>query len=277
MRTRPRFLLAATLLVLAGCTPEGSPGVAAPDDAGFIGAASNGACTLDVPDAEAYLHLDALLAEIDALEASGALNAGQARALRNHLGSARRHIEEGNYCPALDQLVAFRDHVEEFVDDGILTEQQAGPLSSGANDIIDGPPAPPNQVIIDAPSPAAGTYGASDAAFGPALTPAGVPGQVVLADDGSGTTSDGCEPFVAFPAGAIALVDRGQCTFTVKAANAQAAGAVALIVANNLAGQAFTLGGSDPSIVIPAVMITLADGATIRAGLPASGAVRSTS
>jgi hypothetical protein len=137
----------------------------------------------------------------------------------------------------------------------------------------------PNLVRIDAPSSAAGTYQAAGAAFGPAPSLAGVSGDIVYVNDGvegegdpPGTVNDGCEPFTV-PEGAIALVDRGFCGFVVKAANAQAGGASALIVANNVAGTPGTLGGSDPTITIPAVHVSLDDGNTIKGGLPATGTV----
>ena len=131
----------------------------------------------------------------------------------------------------------------------------------------------PNRVTIDAPSSAAGTYQAAGANFGPAPDDTGVTGGVVLVNDGAGTTTDGCQPLVGFPAGSIALVDRGGCNFTVKANNAQDAGAVAMIVANNAGGAPFTMGGTDPGIAIPSVMISRDDGNTIKAGLPAFGTV----
>jgi hypothetical protein len=130
-------------------------------------------------------------------------------------------------------------------------------------------------VEIDPPSAAAGSYPAAGAVFGPEPTATGVSGQVVLADDGSTAPTLACQPLVGFPAGAIALVDRGTCAFTVKVGNAQAAGAVAVIVANNLPGAPITMGGTDPTITIPAVMLSLAEGAGIRAGLPATGTVGS--
>jgi hypothetical protein len=137
----------------------------------------------------------------------------------------------------------------------------------------------PNTVTINAPSSAAGTYEAAGAAFGPAPTEAGLSGNIVLIDDGvagtpGGTVTDGCEPFTV-PAGAIALLDRGFCNFTVKVANAQAGGASAVIVADNAPGTPTTMGGSDPSITIPSVRVSLADGNTIKAGLPASGTIAS--
>jgi PA domain/LVIVD repeat len=134
-------------------------------------------------------------------------------------------------------------------------------------------PAQPNLVTIDPPSSAAGTYLASGAAFGPVPSLAGTAGNVVLVNDGSALPTEGCSPLVGFPAGAIALIDRGTCSFVQKVGNAQAAGAIAVIVVNNVAGPPTTMGGTDPTITIPSVMVSLADGAVIKAGLPATGRV----
>jgi PA domain/LVIVD repeat len=143
----------------------------------------------------------------------------------------------------------------------------------------------PNVVSVDPPSSAAGDYEAAGAAFGPAPTATGFSGDIVAVNDGvvgapvppsttPGTVTDGCEPFDV-PDGAIALIDRGFCAFVIKVANAQAAGASGVIVANNVAGTPITMGGADPSITIPAVHVSLADGNAIRAGLPATATVSS--
>lgn len=127
----------------------------------------------------------------------------------------------------------------------------------------------PNVVIVNSPAPIAGNYIATGAAFGPTFATAGAKtGALVMANDGTGTTSDGCEAFVGFPAGAIAVVDRGTCTFVVKVKNAQNAQAVAVVVLNNAAGDPISLGGTDATINIPAGMLSLADGNLIRAQLP---------
>ena len=131
----------------------------------------------------------------------------------------------------------------------------------------------PNVVVVDPPSAAAGQYFATGADFGPEPTPAGFAGDIVLVNDGSADPTLGCDPLVGFPAGAIALVDRGVCPFTQKVGNAQAAGAGAVIVANNVPGDPITMGGADPTIVIPSVMVSLPDGNTIKGGLPATGTV----
>ena len=74
--------------------------------------------------------------------------------------------------------------------------------------------------------------------------------------------------FASFPSGDVALVDRGACTFGTKHANAVAAGASAVLIANNVAGPPVsgTLGGSFPGEA-PAVGLSQADGATIAAQL----------
>ena len=52
------------------------------------------------------------------------------------------------------------------------------------------------------------------------------------------TNALGCDAaaFAGFPAGNIALISRGTCSFAVKATNAQAAGASAVVIYNNSAG-----------------------------------------
>lgn len=92
-------------------------------------------------------------------------------------------------------------------------------------------------------------------------------------NDGTANPTLGCSPLIDFPAGAIALIDRGVCAFVDKVRNAQAAGASAVIVANNLPGDPFTMGGDAPDVVIPSVMVSLPDGTVIKVGLPATGTV----
>jgi hypothetical protein len=126
-----------------------------------------------------------------------------------------------------------------------------------------GDPVPPPMVTVHDGS-AAGEYVATAAAYGPTSDAAGISGDIVYA-------GLGCDPLVGFPDGAIALVDRGVCPFVDKTTNAEAAGASAVIVANNAAGTISMAG--DGAFAIPSVMISQADGTTIKAGLPASGTV----
>jgi hypothetical protein len=147
--------------------------------------------------------------------------------------------------------------------------------------VPDNPTDLPRRVTVNT-GPAAGQYQATGAAFGESLTAEGFTGNIVAVDDGvvgagttPGTVTDGCEPYTV-PAGSIALVDRGFCGFVVKAAIAQAAGAGGMIVANNAPGNPITMGGADPNVTIPSVMVSQANGATIRAGLPANATLSRT-
>jgi hypothetical protein len=114
-------------------------------------------------------------------------------------------------------------------------------------------------LVINAPTP--GSCAAGSASFGPPLTGAGVTGDVVLANDGVAdpTTSNACTALPPAP-GKVVLVDRGVCGFTVKVKNAQDAGAIAVIVANNNGGPVLGLGGGDATIVIPSLGISNANG-----------------
>lgn len=88
----------------------------------------------------------------------------------------------------------------------------------------------------------------------------------------TGTTSsadDACSGLAAGSlAGMAALVRRGTCSFIIKAQNAQAAGAAAVIIYNNTAGRfAGTIAGS--GVAIPTVQISDTEGALIDSRLMA--------
>jgi hypothetical protein len=132
------------------------------------------------------------------------------------------------------------------------------------------------EVNVYSPPAVAGAYRIGTASFGPALGSPGISGDVVLADDGAAPTADACTPLTngAAIAGKIALVDRGICAFVIKVKNAQDAGAIAVLVADNAAGDPPAgMGGADPTITIPSVRITQALGAAIKAQLAAAATV----
>jgi extracellular elastinolytic metalloproteinase len=132
-----------------------------------------------------------------------------------------------------------------------------------------------NQVAVNGVA----DFGAGWARYGPPATNAGASGPIVLVNDGRALPTQGCGPLVGFPAGAIALVDRGTCPFQVKTQNAQAAGASAVILADNTSeANPPILAGSfvNAPETIPTVSVTQANGAAIKAALPADGTVRKT-
>jgi hypothetical protein len=123
---------------------------------------------------------------------------------------------------------------------------------------------------VGAPPAVAGIKEAGIAQFGPLAFD--LAGELALARDAADvdgpTTTDGCSPYANANAvaGKIAVVDRGTCLFVVKARRAQDAGAVALLVINNVEGS-ITMAGNDPAITIPIVSVSLADGTAIKAEL----------
>ena len=80
------------------------------------------------------------------------------------------------------------------------------------------------------------------------------------------TQSNGCTSVDPGTSGKLAIIDRGTCTFSQKIANAKAAGAVGVLIINNVAGDpiamARTAGFDDD---LPAVMIGKNEGAALRA------------
>jgi hypothetical protein len=118
---------------------------------------------------------------------------------------------------------------------------------------------------------AAGNYPVGDASFGPPLSNPPVAGQLMPVVDQADGTGLACAPLSALNAlavhGNIALVDRGSCGFVTKALNVQAAGALGMVVADNQPGDVAGMSGNDPSITIPSVRITQADGVTLKAAL----------
>src|SRR5436309_4716968 len=91
------------------------------------------------------------------------------------------------------------------------------------------------------------------------------------------TQSNGCASVDPGASGKLAIIDRGTCTFSQKVANAKAAGAVGVLVINNVAGDPTAMGrsaGFDDDL--PAVMISKNDGAALRASGATTAAAQPT-
>jgi subtilisin family serine protease len=125
-------------------------------------------------------------------------------------------------------------------------------------------------IEITAPTDVAAKILMREASFTPALTrdkPVEAP--LVTADDGqgqiqngaTGSIRDACQALANGKAmkGNIALVERGGCEFDVKVSNAEAAGAVGVVVYSNNGGP-IVMNGTTGNVHIPAVMIGNADG-----------------
>lgn len=126
------------------------------------------------------------------------------------------------------------------------------------------------ELLIQQPPEIAGIMEINTASFGPPFPATPLQGEIACMLDEAGavgTNLDGCSPALNPEdlVGKIALVDRGGCLFSEKVANAQNAGATAVIIANNAGSSPPGLGGVDDTITIPTVGIGSSDGARLRA------------
>lgn len=181
-----------------------------------------------------------------------------------------------NFLGYPDQWSRFeRDNLISKHWDQMIDIERAFSATNGPNLVWSGPAVtaeapnvlgPAQVILVNAPPPIDGAelpFGTAN--FGPMVPAGGLEGYVMLANDGVGAPSDGCEPLANNLTGKIALIDRGSCNFTAKAINAQDAGAIGVIIANNVPGATPPgLGGSDPAVVVPTVSVTLNDGALLR-------------
>ncbi|HHG83709.1 MAG TPA: PKD domain-containing protein [Bacteroidetes bacterium] len=136
-----------------------------------------------------------------------------------------------------------------------------------------------NLLTVNAPSTIAGMYNAAEAAFGPGVPTTPLTADVILVDDNANPDpNDGCQTILNTAAvnGKIAILNRGNCAFVIKVMAAQAAGAVAAIVVNNLGGPPFQMGGASASITIPSIMISNADGSALIAQIQNNNNVNAT-
>jgi Zn-dependent metalloprotease len=136
----------------------------------------------------------------------------------------------------------------------------------------------PISMVINSPASAAGPCTAVPASFGPVFSQAGVTTDVVVGQDAANpqgpATTDGCTALSngAAIAGNFVYVDRGTCTFQVKADNAAAAGAEGIIVGDNVAGRPpISMSGTSG---IFGAMVTLEDGARIKGAGTVNATIR---
>jgi|CoawatStandDraft_6_1074263.scaffolds.fasta_scaffold01880_3 hypothetical protein len=136
---------------------------------------------------------------------------------------------------------------------------------------------PGAKLKINSPADIAGEYFYTiTTAFGGVLETA-VTGEFVLAVDGTDPTDDACSALTntAAMSGKIAILKRGVCSFDDKVKRAEDAGAIAVIVINNVAPGTISMGGDgldatetiELNITIPSAMVSLEDGNVIVAEL----------
>ena len=115
------------------------------------------------------------------------------------------------------------------------------------------------------------SYNASS--FGPIVPAVASLGALATITTQGGELGPGCSPFDAANAaaarGKVPIISRGGCTFAIKVKNAQDAGAVGVVLANNAAGD-LVPGGADTTITIPSVGVTQEVGDSLKAAVAAA-------
>jgi hypothetical protein len=135
--------------------------------------------------------------------------------------------------------------------------------------VWDGPTDPTqNELRITAPAAIAGSYLATFGGFG--AQQFDLIGQAISANTTAGLT-DGCAGYANGVFNQkIAYIDRGSCAFVIKVKNAQNAGALGVIIGSNSTNPISAMGGTDPTITIPSMLVEQATGASIKANVPVS-------
>jgi subtilisin family serine protease len=118
--------------------------------------------------------------------------------------------------------------------------------------------------FVGAPVTVSGsTFGAAAGEF--AVVEADLTAALGVVEGTTNGLSDACSALNVNLAGTIALVSRGVCSFSTKIRNAQNAGAIAVLVANNQQGDptAMATDGTPNQPTVPAYMVSLGTGQAI--------------
>jgi len=140
--------------------------------------------------------------------------------------------------------------------------------------------APPvAEFVVHSPPAVARPWAIATGLFGAPVYEYDATGDLELVDDGSANPSEGCNPPIGFTVGNIAMIDRGNCEFGLKASLAQAAGAAGVVIVNDVPAQGIDLlmgaGAFRATVLLPTVLLSTADGDLLKAEM-AVGPVNAT-
>ncbi len=113
----------------------------------------------------------------------------------------------------------------------------------------------------------AGTsFPAQQASFSSNILDDGFTGELVLVNDGVNITSDAAEVIINTTelSGKIALVDRGLVNFDLKVSRAQDAGALAVVIANNVGGDALITPSGESTDPVPVIFVSENSGINLK-------------
>ena len=152
---------------------------------------------------------------------------------------------------------AYSDIFGEVVDilNGAGTDSPNAQRAAGSCSVYGGKSSP--SLTVSSPAEVAGDYLVGGAEFNPVSAP--VSAEVANADP-----NNACSTVAGSISGRIALVDRGDCPFVEKVVNAQAAGAVGVIIVNNVDDGVIKMAGDSTDIDIPSVFIGQSNGEALK-------------
>lgn len=144
--------------------------------------------------------------------------------------------------------------------------------------IWDKPENPFDLFTVNSPEQFAGVYEVTPTSgWAGEITSIPLTAEIVPVDDGTPFGIEGCGEIVNDLTGKIALVSRGTCEFGLKALNAQNAGAVAVIIYNNVGGMVSMSAGSDGGeVIIPTVFMGNDNGSQFYNFLSGDGVINAT-
>lgn len=126
----------------------------------------------------------------------------------------------------------------------------------------------PIALIVSAPADIAGNFAYNAATFGPKPKPDNFKGSVAVpSGDNLACNVNSASAPVQGVSGKIALIDRGSCAFTEKSLNAQAGGAVGVIIANNADANVIPSGDA-PFLTIPVIAVNMSTGTIFKNAIP---------
>jgi hypothetical protein len=180
--------------------------------------------------------------------------------------------------------------------DGVIAEAQDGGGLNNANFATgtDGVPPRMQMYLWSSPGevlgtyftindgPLAGSYYSLDSQFAPSLPTIPITADLVLVEDDDAGDSedphDACDDLTNGDSlvGKIAVIRRGSCDFVAKAQRVQDAGAIAIVMVNNVYGDPIVMGGTGTDITIPAIMIYKLDGENVIASLQNGDTINAT-
>ena len=111
------------------------------------------------------------------------------------------------------------------------------------------------------------SYPALKADFSSSISDDGFTGELVLVNDGVNITSDAAEVIINTTelSGKIALVDRGLVRFDLKVSRAQDAGALAVVIANDVEGDAIFSPSGESTDPVPVIFVSENSGINLKA------------